>query len=119
MKTFVTIVLIVIAATLVFYAAVHQIAGLWLDVVLRPDVRDVIEHSLLDQKALRNLDPANAPLALPMHVTVAGDELNRGAHVNPHRHLEAAVSPRIENPVETQVRRERPAVGQDRRRLPG
>ena len=59
MKTLVAVALIVIAATLVFYAAVHQIAGLWLDVVLRPDVRDVIEHSLLDQKALRNLDPAN------------------------------------------------------------
>lgn len=59
MKTLVTIVLIVIAATLVFYAAVHQIAGLWLDVVLRPDVRGVIEQSLLDQKRLRDLDPAN------------------------------------------------------------
>jgi signal transduction histidine kinase len=59
-KTLVTIVLIVAAATLVFYAAVHQIAGLWLDVVLRPDVRGVIEHSLLDQKRLRDLDPANA-----------------------------------------------------------
>lgn len=59
MKTFVTIVLIVVAATFVFYLAVHQIAGLWLDVMLRPDVRDVVEHSLLDQKALRSLDPAN------------------------------------------------------------
>jgi signal transduction histidine kinase len=60
MRTFATIVLIVIAATVVFYAAVHQIAGLWLDVVLRPDVRGVIEQSLLDQKRLRDLDPANA-----------------------------------------------------------
>lgn len=59
MRTLVTIALIVVAATLVFYAAVHQIAGLWLDVVLRPDVRGVIERSLLDQKALRGLDPAN------------------------------------------------------------
>jgi len=31
-RTLVTIILIVAAATLVFYAAVHQIAGLWLDV---------------------------------------------------------------------------------------
>jgi signal transduction histidine kinase len=59
-KTLVAIVLIVLAATLVFYAAVHQIAGLWLDVVLRPEMRDVLEHSLLDQKRLRGLDPANA-----------------------------------------------------------
>jgi len=59
-RTLLTIVLIVIAATAVFYAAVHQIAGLWLDVVLRPDVRGVIEQSLLDQKRLRDLDPANA-----------------------------------------------------------
>jgi signal transduction histidine kinase len=59
-KTLVASVLIALAATLVFYAAVHQIAGLWLDVVLRPDVRSVIEHSLLDQKRLRDLDPANA-----------------------------------------------------------
>jgi len=58
-RTLVTTALIVAAATLVFYAAVHQIAGLWLDVVLRPDVRGVIEHSLLDQKRLRDLDPAN------------------------------------------------------------
>jgi signal transduction histidine kinase len=58
-RTLVTIALIVAAATLVFYAAVHQIAGLWLDVVLRPEVRGVIEHSLLDQKRLRDLDPAN------------------------------------------------------------
>ena len=59
MRTLVTIVLIVVMATFVFYLAVHQIAGLWLDVVLRPDVRGVIEHSLLDQKRLRDLDPAN------------------------------------------------------------
>jgi signal transduction histidine kinase len=58
-RTLVTIVLIVVMATFVFYLAVHQIAGLWLDVVLRPDVRGVIEHSLLDQKRLRDLDPAN------------------------------------------------------------
>jgi signal transduction histidine kinase len=59
-KTLVAIVLIALAATLVFYAAVHQIAGLWLDVVLRPEMRNVLEHSLLDQKRLRDLDPANA-----------------------------------------------------------
>jgi signal transduction histidine kinase len=59
MRTFVTIILIVVAATLVFYGVVHQIAGVWLDVMLRPEMRAVLERSLLDQKALRGLDPAN------------------------------------------------------------
>ena len=58
--TLVAILLTVIAATLLFHVVVHQIAGVWLDVMLRPEVRNVVEESLADQKALRDLDPANA-----------------------------------------------------------
>lgn len=57
--TFVAIVVTVAAATLLFHAIVHQVSGVWLDVVLRPDVRELIERSLSDQKTLRGLDPAN------------------------------------------------------------
>jgi signal transduction histidine kinase len=59
--TVAAIVITVTAATLLFHAAVHQIASVWLDVMLRPEVRDVIERSLVDQKALRDLDRANEP----------------------------------------------------------
>lgn len=54
-----TIAFTVIAATAVFYAVVHQVSGAWLDVMLRPEVRDALEHSLADQKALRAHDRAN------------------------------------------------------------
>jgi signal transduction histidine kinase len=57
--TFATIVLIVAAATLMFYALVHQVSSVFLDAMLRPDLRAVIERSLVDQKTLRGLDPAN------------------------------------------------------------
>ncbi len=57
--TLTAIVITVAAATLLFHAAVHQIASVWLDVMLRPEVRDVIERSLADQKTLRDLDRAN------------------------------------------------------------
>jgi signal transduction histidine kinase len=57
--TLAAITITVAAATLLFHAAVHQIAGVWLDVMLRPEVHDVIERSLVDQKTLRGLDPAN------------------------------------------------------------
>ena len=49
-------------ATLLFHAIVHAVAGVWLDVMLRPEVRAVVEESLADQKTLRGLDPANAAL---------------------------------------------------------
>ncbi len=49
-----------VAATLLFYLVVHVIAGVWLDLTLRPDVREAIEESLEDQKALRRLDPESA-----------------------------------------------------------
>src|SRR5258708_12847196 len=57
--TLAAIAITVAAATLLFHAAVHQIASVWLDVMLRPEVRDVIERSLVDQKTLRDLDRAN------------------------------------------------------------
>jgi len=57
--TFIAIILTVLAATLLFYAIVHQVSSVWLDMMLRPDVRDVIDHSLADQKSLRHFDPAN------------------------------------------------------------
>ena len=57
--SFVAILLTVAVATLLFHAVVHQISSVWLDVMLRPEVRDVIEKSLGDQKTLRTLDPAN------------------------------------------------------------
>jgi signal transduction histidine kinase len=49
----------VLGATLLFWLLVHQISGLWLDVALRPEVREVLEHSLEDQKLLRTLDSAH------------------------------------------------------------
>ena len=57
--TFIAIIITVIAATLLFYAIVHQVSSVWLDMMLRPDVRDVIDHSLADQKSLRRFDSAN------------------------------------------------------------
>jgi signal transduction histidine kinase len=58
--TVIAILATVAAATLLFHFVVHEIAGVWLDVMLRPEVRNVVEQSLADQKALRGLDPANA-----------------------------------------------------------
>ncbi|MBV8517500.1 MAG: hypothetical protein JO197_08880 [Acidobacteria bacterium] len=43
-------------ATLLFWLLVHQISGLWLDVALRPEVREALEQSLNDQKRLRAFD---------------------------------------------------------------
>jgi len=37
---------------------VHRVSALWLDVALRPDVRQALEQSLGDQKRLRDLDAA-------------------------------------------------------------
>jgi signal transduction histidine kinase len=48
----------VLIATALFYGILHQISSLWLDVALSPDVRQTLERSLADQKALRKLDPA-------------------------------------------------------------
>ena len=60
MGTVAAILITVAAATLLFHAAVHQISGVWLDIMLRPEVRNVVEQSVADQKTLRALDPANA-----------------------------------------------------------
>ena len=43
-------------ATLLFWLLIHQISGLWLDVALRPEVKQALERSLDDQKTLRKLD---------------------------------------------------------------
>lgn len=58
MKTVLIAGLIVLAATALFYAVLHQISSVWLDVALRPEVHAVLERSLADQKRLRSLDPA-------------------------------------------------------------
>lgn len=51
---------LVAAATLVFYVSQHQLSSLWLDVTLRPEVRDALQRSLDDQKRLRALDPEHS-----------------------------------------------------------
>ena len=52
----------VAAAVLLFWLVVHRVSGLWLDVALRPDVRQALERSMEDQKQLRRLDPARRDL---------------------------------------------------------
>ena len=52
----VLIVAVLTTATL-FWALLHQISSVWLDVALRPEVRQALERSLEDQKKLRALDP--------------------------------------------------------------
>jgi signal transduction histidine kinase len=46
-------------ATLIFWFVIHQISGLWLDVALRPEVMEVLQHSMDDQKKLRESDAAH------------------------------------------------------------
>jgi signal transduction histidine kinase len=46
----------VAGATLLFWLAIHQVSGFWLDMALRPDVREALERSMDDQKRLRTLD---------------------------------------------------------------
>src|SRR6185369_4018440 len=50
------LLLAVIGATLFFWVVLHQISGLWLDVALRPEVREALQRSMDDQKNLRALD---------------------------------------------------------------
>lgn len=50
------LVLALAAATLLFWLVVHQMSALWLDVALRPEVRQALERSMEDQKRLRSLD---------------------------------------------------------------
>jgi signal transduction histidine kinase len=62
MKSALVVALIVLAATALFYAVLHQVSGVLLDVALRPEVRAALEKSLADQKRLRALDPSNERL---------------------------------------------------------
>lgn len=49
----------VAGATLLFWLVIHQVSNLWLDVALRPDVRQALQRSMEDQKRLRALDAAH------------------------------------------------------------
>jgi signal transduction histidine kinase len=53
-----TLVVALVATTIVFWIVLHQISSVWLDVALGPDVRQSLERSMEDQKRLRRLDPA-------------------------------------------------------------
>lgn len=52
----------VAAASLLFWALVHQVSGVWLDMALRPEVHEALERAMEDQKKLRALDPAQREL---------------------------------------------------------
>ena len=55
------VLLVTVAAmTAMFWLVLHQISSVWLDVALRPEVRDALTRSMEDQKRLRRLDPARA-----------------------------------------------------------
>lgn len=54
------VLFVVLGATAMFWLVLHQISSVWLDVALRPEVRDALTRSMEDQKRLRRLDPANA-----------------------------------------------------------
>ncbi len=54
------IVATLFGATLLFWAVLHQISAVWLDVALRPEVAAALERSMEDQKRLRALDPEHA-----------------------------------------------------------
>lgn len=56
--TALTTVAAVSLSTLLFYAFLHQVSSVWLDVALRPEVRDAIGRSMEEQKRLAQLDPA-------------------------------------------------------------
>lgn len=56
-RSLAVLLLAVAAATALFWALLHQISSVWLDVALRPEVRQALEQSLEDQKRLRGLDP--------------------------------------------------------------
>src|SRR4051794_37385109 len=49
-------VLSVAGAIALFWLVVHQVSALWLDVALRPEVREALQRSMDDQKRLRALD---------------------------------------------------------------
>lgn len=57
-RSLTTMLFAVAAATALFWLLLHQISSVWLDVALRPEVRQALERTLEDQKQLRRLDPA-------------------------------------------------------------
>ena len=57
-RSLATLLVAVAAASLLFWYVLHQVSGLWLDVALRPEVRQALERSMDDQKQLRRLDPS-------------------------------------------------------------
>ncbi len=59
-RSLAVLVLAVVAAAALFWTLLHQISSVWLDVALRPEVRQALERSLEDQKRLRALDPAQS-----------------------------------------------------------
>jgi signal transduction histidine kinase len=46
------------AATVLFWFFQHQLSSMWLDVLLRPEVREAIEKSAADQRKLYEADPS-------------------------------------------------------------
>jgi signal transduction histidine kinase len=61
-RSLATLLAAVAAAALLFWFVLHQVSGLWLDVALRPEVRQALERSMEDQKQLRRRDPARREL---------------------------------------------------------
>jgi C4-dicarboxylate-specific signal transduction histidine kinase len=58
-RSLVFVLITVAAATLLFGFFLHEISSVWLDVALRPEVRNALERSMEDQRTLRRLDPAH------------------------------------------------------------
>lgn len=58
-RTLLTIAAVVLISTLFFAVVVHQVSNVWIDIMLRPEVRDAIRQSMVDQKEFRRLDPVN------------------------------------------------------------
>ncbi len=61
-RSLVTLLAAVAAAALLFWYVLHQVSAQWLDVALRPEVRQALERSMEDQKQLRRLDPGRREL---------------------------------------------------------
>jgi two-component system C4-dicarboxylate transport sensor histidine kinase DctB len=61
-RSLAALLLAIALATLLFWTLLHQVSGVWLDVALRPDVREALERAMEDQKKLRGLDPAQRDL---------------------------------------------------------
>lgn len=57
-RSILAVLVTIAAATLLFWALLHQISAMWLDVALRPEVSRALARSMEDQKTLRRLDPA-------------------------------------------------------------